>query len=188
MLYKSFLLLAFLLLVFSLGLTSVSAEVATPSSKRMVKTQAACDKATERINQFLSESSPSLTKRQSYAANRKANIQKRIDNLAAKGADVSKLKTDFQQYIILLDKWVTDYNILITNFKLAQNFKCQESKTQFKDAVKTAQDQRKILREDREAIRKFYVNTLKPDFQAAIQALKNSKKQTKDLMEKDKNL
>ena len=124
---------------------------------------------------MITNSQSRLQKRQTEMTNRNANIQKRIQNLGSKGADVTKLQADAQQLVTLQNQWVSDYQKYISLLQATQTFTCGDSQGKFKAAVQAARDQLKVVRQDNQNIKTFNQQTLQPDFQTARQSVKGKK-------------
>lgn len=148
----------------------------TPSSNgNSAKVQAYCQKVTSNITQRISTANAGLAKRQDYATKRKANLQTRIQSLQSRGADVTKLQADNQQFGALLDKWITDFQTYISDLQATQSLTCGKAQGKFVAAVKAANAQMKIVRQDNGAIQDFYKNMFASDFQAARQSITGNK-------------
>lgn len=164
-----------LFLVLSIAVASLVNAESPSVNPRVIKEENRCEKITANLNGRVTSAQARISAREAYVAKRKEQIQKRISELQAKGADVTKLQSDFTQFSSLLDKWLADYKTYVADLQAAQNLSCTTSREKFKAALETARTQHKVVREDREAIRNFYQNTLKPDFKTTRQSIKTVK-------------
>ncbi len=160
-------------ITFLLVVSPVFGQNASSSAKEALVN---CQKVTARINGAVTSAQARIQARQRFAAGRKSHVQDRIQKLQARGADVTKLQADFQQFSALFDTWLADYQKYITLLQAAQNFNCGTSKGQLKTALQQVQNQHAVVRKDREAIKTFYQNTLKPDFKTIRETSKKIKK------------
>lgn len=96
----------------------------------------------------------------------KAKVTEMITTLAAKGYDVSKLKTDLQTWDEMIRKAAQDYATFINYLKTAQQYAPYESQGQFKDAIEQARRQLHVYRQDVLDIRHYYQTVIRPDVAA----------------------
>lgn len=150
------------------GTGRVFAQTTTPS----VKHQAVCQRVTNRLNALAQNGSTRITNRQQHVANVKVRWQERVNKWKSKGLDTTKVESDFVELGSLLDTWVTDSQTGLTHVQAALTYPCGDSQGQFKAALSKVRDDRKKLHTDRENIRTFYKNTLKPDLEALRQQAK----------------
>ncbi len=145
--------------------TQVIAQQTTLTPTPTSTTQQKCQIITARISAMITNANKRLQQRQSGASTRAAAIQKSIQNLQAKGVDVSKLQADLTQLTTLLNQSVTDFQLYITKLQATQNFTCGDAQGQFKQALIAARTQLQVVRQDNKTIMQFITGTLMKDLQ-----------------------
>lgn len=169
--------------IFALNLFLITLPVVTlaqtPSSTNQAtsnRIQVWCSKTVPRIAVLLTNSTNSLPKRQQFVATRKQNLQNRINKLQQRGANVTQLTADFNIYSGMMDKWVADFQIYISDLQAVQQYDCGTSKGAFANAIKIANTAHKQIGVDLRAFRSYYKNTLMVDFKTARQTVAHIKK------------
>ncbi len=155
---------------------SVSAQSVTPNTARKTKTQVWCNKIVPNIQTQITNGSTTLAKRQQWVATRKQKLQDRINKLQSMGANVTQLTTDYQTFSGMMDKWIKDFQTVITDFQATQQYTCGDAQGKFVQALKTARQQMQIVKQDGQSMETFWKNTLRPDFLTAIQQVKQKRK------------
>lgn len=95
-----------------------------------------------------------------------AKLKEISQKLKDRGCDTSKLEADYQNLGTQLQAWTTDYNTFINLLNEAKTLACGESEGAYKDKVRQAREQLKVVREREMGIINFYNETIKPDVEA----------------------
>lgn len=152
-------------------LASLAFAQSPSKADRMERSQNACEKVTAALNGRVTSANARISARESFATKMKDQVQKHIQQVQSKGADVTKLQSDATALTTLLDKWLVDYKTYVADLQAAQKLNCGTSQGQFKTALQTAKTAHKMVKQDRDAIKDFFKNTLKPDFKKARQSV-----------------
>lgn len=75
----------------------------------------------------------------------------------------------------MVDKWLSDYKVYGEDLQALKQFSCENSHGDFKNAMRKAHDQIKIVNQDKEAFKNFWATTLSKDFQVQKQLKFNNK-------------
>lgn len=98
-------------------------------------------------------------------------LNKVATKLDAKGYDTTKVRADYKTLNEMITKAAANYDLFIKQLEESKQFTCGASQGAFAQAVKEANDQRKISNDDVLKIRNYYQTVVRVD----VQALKDQK-------------
>lgn len=147
----------------------------TSTAPQGLKVSNWCKQILPKINNRILSSQAKLTRRQAWAVARKQKIQNKINKLNANGEDSVKASADLLTFSGMVDKWLSDYKVYIEDLQGTKQFSCGNSHGDFKNAMRKANDQIKVVNQDKEAFKNFWATTLSKDFQVQKQLKFNNK-------------
>jgi len=152
------------LLVFG-ALASASAGV--PPPRRDERSERISQRVQAIINRFNARKDQHLA----VYNNVKNKLKEIADTLEAKGYDVSKVRSDYQNLDSMIQKAASDYSAFIATLQGSLQYTPLQSEGQFMSMMETARAQLGTFRQDCVSIKDFYLNTIRPD----VKALKDQK-------------
>lgn len=142
----------------------VLAENAPASSG--ARLQERCTLVTQRIETTVARYNNNKDKHIQQYKNLAARLSALGEKLRAKGYDTSKLQADSKVLNDKITKLSQDYADFTSKLEATKQYACGSSQGAFKQALKTAQDQLKVVKADSVDIRNYYQTVIKPDIQA----------------------
>jgi len=153
-----------------LALLSLFATVALAAGDTGAKGKRGTGDRVERAKQRIDKAVGRLTqlKEKRLSASRKAEnaIDRAADNFAAKGLDVSKLRSDDAELKSKVEAAAGECDAVIGELNKAKSLASADSAEQFRSAVKSAMGNARDLRSDVKDIRTFIKTVVRPDIQA----------------------
>lgn len=137
----------------------------TPSTGG-ARLQQRCTQATQRIETTVARYNNNKDKHVQQYKDLAARLSALGEKLIAKGYDISKLQADGKILNDKIAKFASDYADVISKLEATKQYACGTSQGAFKQALKTAQDQLKIVKADSVDIRNYYQTVIRPDVQA----------------------
>ena len=104
----------------------------------------------------------------------KTRLGQIVTELASKGYDVTKLKSDLQEFDGLVVKFGQDYATFISLLQATEQYAPHASQGQFLTALDQARAQLRVVRQDSLDARNYYQTVIRPD----VQAVRNQKPQS----------
>jgi hypothetical protein len=139
--------------------------------ERQQFTEERCKLVNQRINDRLSN----FQNKQNVDSTIFGNVYQRLTNLSirlkSKGLDTTKLNEDLATLKTKIDKVHTDYVSFIDGLKQTQSSTCGHSQGEFMGKLGAARSILLTVRQDRQDVRNYILNTIKPDIMALRQQL-----------------
>lgn len=124
--------------------------------------EAVTSKVTERVEKFDNNRQDNVIKHKRMVD----GVKKIVEKLKEKGYDVTKLEADLKELDSKIVTAAKDFEVFITLLRESKSFACGESQGQFTAKMAEAKKQLAVVKQDRMAIREYFVNTIKPDIKA----------------------
>lgn len=137
----------------------------SPSSPG-ARLQQRCTQATQRIETAVARYNNNKEKHVQQYENLAVRLADLGEKLKARGYDISKLQADGKILRDKIAKFAADYADTISKLEATKQYACGSSQGAFKQALKTAQDQLKVVKADSVDIRNYYQTVVRPDVQA----------------------
>ncbi|EKE10667.1 MAG: hypothetical protein ACD_15C00217G0015 [uncultured bacterium] len=150
--------------------------------KKEEKVEKRCAKVQEKIQSRIENFGDGKEKHMAVYKNMVDRISKFIERLSAEGYDTSKVKADLEVLKGKIEKFSTDKDARLARLDETKNYACGKSDGEFKAKLAEARTALKLVHADAADIRKYMLNTVRPD----IQALKKQKIETKKTTEGSK--
>lgn len=114
-----------------------------------------CSKINEVVSQRIQKFDSGNVRRINSYNNTESMIQKLINQLDSKGANITLAKVNFQELQNYVNQFNSDYSVFIAKLKSLQNFTCGNSSGDFVNELKDAKTMLPTLRNDSIQIREM---------------------------------
>jgi hypothetical protein len=146
------------------GVAFAKVSTSSTSTKAVGLCQVIVTNLNKRITNFDKNKSGQVTKFKKT----QTKVVTLVDNLEAKGYDVTQIRADLVTYDQLITKFNADYSTFVADLGSTRDFTCGKSSGEFMAKLSISRSQLKTIRDDAVAVRTYWSGTLKP----AIDALK----------------
>lgn len=166
-----------LMAVIALLVTGVQAQTAPrgswPQQRQQVQ-DARAKRITERIETIITRFNNNKDRHFAAYEAVKTRLGQMVTELASKGYDVTKLKSDLQAFDGLVVKFGQDYATFISLLQATEQYAPYASQGQFLTVLDQARAQLMVVRQDSLDARNYYQTVIRPD----VQAVRNRKPQS----------
>lgn len=157
----------FVSLIFFVTATYASSVVPPPIQQTREELQAQrCTTLTQNIDRRISRFNNNKERHMNQYNTAKQRLSQLTEKLQKQGYDVPQLQADGQTWDIKIQKFATDFTVLINILTATKNTECGQSKGTFRTLMSQARQQVKIVHQDSVDARTYYQTVIKADIQA----------------------